>query len=139
MTAGLEIDAAEEFIYATLRGDAALLGLVTDIFNSQAPQGAAYPFAVFQAMSGTDLMVVDSIRVWTGLQFLVKIIGQTSDYGDLRAAVARVDAVLHRVGGTVADGTVWSCVREQTIRMTEAGPGGEQYRHAGGMYRLLAS
>lgn len=139
MTAGLEVDTAEEFIYGALRGDATLLGLVTDIYNGQAPQGAAYPFAIFQALSGTDLMVVDSIRVWTGLQFMVKIIGKTSDYGDLKSAGARVDAVLHHAGGTVADGTVWSCVREQTIRMMEAGPGSEQYRHVGGIFRILAS
>ncbi len=136
---GLEVDACEEFIYNTLHGDATLLGLVTDVYNTLAPQSTAYPFVVFQEMSGNDLMVTGAIRVWTGMQFIVKVVGQTADYGDIKAAVARVDTLLHRGSGTPADGTVWSCVREQTVRLVETGPGGQAYRHGGGIYRLLAS
>lgn len=139
MTAGLEPDAAEEFVYATLRGDATLMGLVSGVFvGGSAPQGTAYPFIVLQLMSGNDTSAVGGIRIWGDLVYLIKVVGETADYQTMRGAVARMDALLHRSSGTSTDGTIWACVREQTIRLPEVVQG-KQYRHDGGMYRIYAT
>lgn len=140
MSAGLEPDVAEEFIYGLLNGDATLTGLLAGGIKpgGSAPQGTPYPFVTYQMMSSIDLMVVDAIRIWTNLVYLVKVVGESADYQTLRAVVARIDALLHRASGTATDGTIWACVREQSIRMPEV-VSGKQFRHDGGLYRLYAT
>jgi hypothetical protein len=139
MAAGTEADACEQLLYSTLTGDSTLNGLVNGVFMGIAPQPTTYPFVVMQEMSGIDLMTVDSARIWTNFLYLVKVVGQTASYADLRTAVARMDVLLHRLSGTVSNGTIWACVRQQVFRMPEYAPGGQQFRHAGGIYRLYAT
>jgi hypothetical protein len=138
MTAGLEAATAEEHIYGLLHGDATLMGLVGDIWDTQAPQGATFPFVVYQFMTGNDLMEVASIRIWSNMLFLIKVVGQTGNYSDLNAAVARIDTLLHRTSGAVADGTVWACIRQQVFRLPEM-VSGKQYRSAGAIWRIYAT
>lgn len=124
----------------TLSGDATLLALLAGGVKpgGSAPQGTPYPFLTYQMMSGIDYAAVGAYRIWTNLIYLVKVVGRSADYQTLRTAVARVDALLHRGSGTAADGTIWACVREQTIRMPEI-VSGDQYRHDGALYRLYAT
>lgn len=139
MSAGLEPDACDEWIWTTLASDATLTPLIHGVWlGGTAPQGTAFPFVTFQMMAANDLMVVDAIRVWTNLVYLVKVVGESADFQTLRAVVARIDALLHRGSGTAADGTVWACVREQAIRMPEV-VSGRQFRHDGALYRLYAT
>jgi hypothetical protein len=139
MSAGMEAEAAEEFLYSRLANDVTLSGLVNGVFVNIAPQPTIYPLVIIQEMSGIDYAAVGAYRVWTNFVYLVKVIGQTASNGDLKAAVARIDALLHRASGAAGDGTIWACVREQVIRMPEYAPGGQQYRHSGAMYRVYAS
>jgi hypothetical protein len=139
MTAGAESAAADDFLYGLLTADGTLTGLVGGrVFNTEAPQPAQYPLVVFQFMSGIDMAAVGAFRIWTNMMYLVKVVGQTMVYSDLGAAVARIDQLLHRTSGTVADGTVWTCTREQVIRVPES-ISGKPFRHAGGLYRVCAS
>jgi hypothetical protein len=139
MSAGLEASAAEEFIYGTLTGDATLTALVTGgVWNTQAEQGSVYPLLLYQFMSGLDYAAVGAERVWTNLIYMVKVIADTADFSVMNAAVARIDQLLHRASGTVADGSVWSCTREQVIRLPDS-VAGSQYRQAGGLYRIYAA
>lgn len=137
MTAGLEAASADDFLYTALHGDSTLMGLVSGVWNTQAPQGATYPLVIYQFQSGLDLMVVDAVRIWTNMMYLVKVVGQTAYYGDLNAALARIDTLLHRTSGAVADGTVWACVRESAFRLPET-ISGKQYRSSGAQYRIYA-
>jgi hypothetical protein len=115
------------------------MGLITGVFHMLAPEGTNFPFVVFSEMSGIDLMTVDSARIWTNFLYLVEVVGQTASFVDLRPAAGRVDVLLHRASGTVTSGTIWACVRERVIRRLEPAPGGQQYRRAGAMYRLVAT
>jgi hypothetical protein len=136
---GLEPAVAEEWLDTTLNGDATLIGLVpSGAWNTQAKENTTYPLIVYQFMSGIDHVEVASIRIWTNLVYLVKVIGETADLASLNAAVARIDALLHRASGSATDGTVWACVREQTIRLPDS-VAGRQYRHSGGLYRIYAT
>lgn len=129
-------------MFNTLSGDAQLRGgatpLVQGIHNTMAPENSLYPLVLFQFMSGIDYAAVGAYRIWTNLIYMVKVIGQTADFGDLQAAVARIDVLLHRGNGAAADGNVWACVREQTIRLPDE-VANKQFRHSGGLYRLYAA
>jgi hypothetical protein len=139
MVAGLEVDVAEEWIFNTLSGDATLKGLVGDrIFNTEAPQTAAFPFVIYQNMSAMDYAAVGAVRIWTNQVFMVKVVGDTVDYSTLKTIVARIDALLHRSSGSTADGTVWAVVREQILNQAE-NVNGHQYRHRGGLFRVMAT
>src|SRR5438105_12141746 len=125
---GLEVAAADEFIFNALNGEATLTPLVHGVWNTQADEGTAYPIVVNQMLSGIHYAAVGAVRIWANLVYLIKVIGETADYSSLSAAVARIDALLHRASGTAADGTVWACVREQVIRMPDSVEN-RQYRH----------
>lgn len=139
MTAGLEALAAEEWLYATLQGDATLAAAAPGgVWNTQADEGTPYPFVLFQFMSGIDYAAVGAQRIWTNMIYLVKVIADAADFDSMNAALARIDQLLHRVNGTAADGTVWSCTREQVIRLPDA-VAGSQFRQAGGLWRIYAA
>jgi hypothetical protein len=139
MTAGLEANTAERFLVSTLEGDATLMALLTGgVHNTQAPQGTAYPQLVFQYMSGNDYAAVGAERIWTNMLYLVKVIADAEHFDDADIAAARVDGLLHRASGSNVNGTVWSCTREQVIRLPDQ-IGQHQYRQSGGIYRLYAA
>jgi capsular polysaccharide biosynthesis protein len=139
LTAGLEASAAEEFLVTTLTGDATLMAQLSGgVWSMEAPEGTVYPFLVFQFVSGIDYAAVGAQRIWTNMIYLVKVIAETADFSVMNAAVARIDALLHRASGVVADGTVWSCTREQIIRLPDD-VANDQFRQAGGLYRLYAA
>lgn len=48
-------------------------------------------------------------------------------------------SLLHKRYAVVTGGNVWSTVRRRPFQMSKTGPGGEQYRHAGGVYRIKVS
>ena len=141
MTAGLELLTARQFLYAKLAADSTLTGIVsTRIYAELAPEAATFPLVMIIEMSpGNDLRVMGTGRIWSDPLFLVKAVDQTAALtGNLKTLATRIDAVLHGASGSATDGTVWACSRERPFSMAETGPGGIQYRHMGGVYRVLA-
>lgn len=142
MTAGLEASTAEDFLYSTLSGDATLMALLSGgIWNTEAKQNRPdpkYPLLLFQYMSGLDYAAVGAYRIWTNMIYMVKVVSDGADFGAMNAAVARIDQLLHRASGAAADGTVWSCTREQVIRLPD-GVAGSSFRQSGALWRIYAS
>lgn len=126
---------AETWLYTTLAGDAALMGLATGVYADVAPEGAVFPFVVFTYQAGRDVATLNGNRIHTWATYQVKAITDQPSYGAVRTIADRIDALLHRATGTAADGTIFSCVREEPVRFTESASG-KQYRHLGGLYRL---
>lgn len=138
---GIEQDAAAQWIFSTLHGDATLQALVTgglDVYEGVAPEGSAFPSIVFQILSGRDVMVTGAIRIWTELVVLVKVIGKQSSFAALAPIVARIDQLLHKGSGTTSDGQTWGSIREQPFRLAEV-ENGIQYQSSGGLYRLFVT
>jgi len=136
----LEPSVIAKWIYGTLTGDAALAAIVgTRVYEDVAPQGAAMPYIVFQMQSpGNDLNALGSRRVIATPLYVIRGIAQTASYtGNLATIAERIDVLLHgqqqRVGTN--DGYVW-CYRERPFRLAEVRDG-IQYRHSGGVYRIL--
>jgi hypothetical protein len=128
------------WLNTALSGDASLAAVVgTRIYSDLAPDGAALPMVVYQMQAANDLMTNGAARVWANTLFLVRGVAQRVSYdGDLITMANRIDAVLHGASGSNAEGNVWECVRERPFRLTEVGADGKQYRHLGGLYRILA-
>lgn len=79
-----------------------------------------------------------NFRVATTCYVVVKVIGQTEDWGDLEAEYAAVDAALDNQSGSTAVARV-SCSRQTEIQLVESDGPGPQWRHLGGLYTLLVS
>lgn len=147
MTAGLEADAVEKWLYATLSGDATLRaavgasGSVEFVFEGAQPQSSNLSKAVvYQFLDGEDVAVVGAQRIFSSLLYLVKGVSDGEDYASLALVVTRLDVLLDRQQGTNAHGEVWGCYRVQPFRDT--GPqfeNGQPYRQSGGQYRLYAT
>lgn len=126
-----------EWLYTVLSGDATITGLVgSRIYDGLAPQGAALPFVVFNFQGGVDLRGVGTVRVFNSGLYQVKAICQGESYAPAAAIADRIDELIHGNRGSVSDGSVVDCVREQPLTLIEQ-QNGVQYRHVGGLYRII--
>lgn len=134
-----EITTVDAWLYATLSADATLTGLVgTRIYLDQAPEGASFPFVVFQLQAAErDLVVIGGGRVWSSGLWLVRGVDKATSFTTLKSIEARIDALLHAKSGSVTGGTVYECVREEPFRLTEV-VDRVRYLHLGGIYRIKA-
>lgn len=139
MSAGQELMAVAEWLYARLTADATLGGLVgTRVYADLAPESAAFPMVVFQFQTGEDVDAAGGIRVLANTEWLIRGIDMTPSYrGALGSVAARVDSLLHAASGTATSGTVIACVRTRPFQMASV-TDGVQYRHAGGFYKVIA-
>jgi hypothetical protein len=137
----MSTQAGATFIYATLAADAALTAQVAGrIFEDVPLQDAPLPYVIFQSYAPTDVTSLGATRLWTNNLWIVKGVARTLQYkGTVKTIADRIDAVLHAANGTTVDGTVWACTREREIRYPEQNEGGDQVRHLGGIYRIMAT
>lgn len=134
----METTAVERWLYGLLAGDATLAGLVGDrIYAYVAPLGAALPLVVFAQQAGTDVRVVGPGRLMAALLYQVRAVGPGPSAAVVAPVAARLDALLQGASGSVVDGVVLGCTREQPLSYVET-EGGESYRHLGGIYRIWA-
>lgn len=116
-----------------------MTGLSARVFEDFAPEGTPYPFIIFQCQSPPrDVRGVGTTRVMVDTLYVVKTVAQVMSYAPL-APVAKVldNAITTSVGGPVADGLVFTAVREEQFALNEI-DSGKQYRHFGGVYRIHA-
>ena len=124
-------------IYSRLNGATAVTSLLsgtTAIYSLQAPQGAAYPYIVYNVQGGGD--VNDTSNRLKNLVVFVRA------YGTVNAQVgsvdAQIDTALHLVPFTGVSGynNIW-LAREQDLETVENPPTGEQVFMNGGLYRMM--
>jgi hypothetical protein len=140
MSAGLESVVADQFIYEKLAADAALTAIVgSRIYGDSVPQGAQYPYILFQFLSAVDRRTVGPNRLLTNMLYIVQVVDAATSYGgDMSTVAARIDAVLHASSGTTASGQAFACVREEQFRLVERLADKTEIRRLGGRYRILA-
>lgn len=128
----------DQWLYERLSGDTTLSNLVGGrIYSYLAPQDAVLPFVLFSHQAGHDVRGVGPARIMTSLVYQVKAVGQGHSFGPLKAIADRLDTLLQGASGSVVDGTVLMCVREQPVEYVETDDG-VQYRHLGGLWRIIA-
>lgn len=122
-------------IYTLLTGDATLMALATGGVHSQrVPQDTAPPYVVFAQQSALDHYAFTR-RAWEERFYLVRGITKGSNADAADDIAARIDTILNDATLTVAGYANIVCRRVNPIEYTES-PGGVEYHHAGGVYRI---
>ncbi len=130
----------EQWLYALLSGDSLLSTLVGGrIYSYVAPQGAPppWPLVVYSYQGGYDVRGVGPARIMVSAVYQIKAIGQGQSFAPLQPVADRLDALLQGASGSVLDGQVLMCVREQPVAYVEISAG-VPYRHLGGLWRMIA-
>lgn len=138
---GDETTRVDQWLRTTLAADATLTSLVsTRIYSERAPQSATFPFVLFQFQGGSDVMGAGATRIMLDGVWVVRgvVKGNSFNQDSLKSIADRIDILLHRSSGGVADGTtVFTSTREAPFRLAEDRDG-VSYRHLGGRFRILA-
>ncbi|HOG46292.1 MAG TPA: hypothetical protein PLG21_22210 [Anaerolineae bacterium] len=140
----LELPRIEDWLQEVLAGDAALTALLAKhkdtgqcVYAYVAPQGAPMPFVVYSHQGSHDVRGVGPSRIMVSAVYQVKAVGPAASMGALTTAADRLDTLLQGASGTVVDGAVLACVREQPLSYVEV-DSSTRYRHLGGLYRIAA-
>jgi hypothetical protein len=137
MSDSSDIDAA---LVAKLLGDASLMALVPDgVFFDMSNEGAKR-FVIVSLTDETDDLVFGG-RGFETATYLVKAVMLSSSGGNIKAAAARIDALLENGTLNVSGYTVMSIRRESRIRTTEPNDQDPTIRwfHRGGRYEVMAT
>lgn len=130
-----EILRADEWLYNRLHGDSTLAGMAA-IVGYLAKDGTPFPRVTFNFQGGADASAIGAIRIMLSGLWQVKATVQSTSYAPAKPIADRIDALLHGAEGSVGDGLILGCVREQPIAYVET-DSGLQYRHIGGLYRII--
>ena len=133
-----DIDAA---LMARLGSDAALVALCPNgVYADEAPPGATR-FVIVSLVEETDEAVFGGRAIEDALYLVEARMLSTIAGANIKAAAARIDALLEDQPLTVAGYTGMACHRESRVRMTEVDeidPSIRWYRR-GGNYRVQMS
>lgn len=133
----METTRVEAWLDGLLKGDSTLNTAVGGrIYGYLAPQDAAVPYVIYSYQRGHDVFGVGTARIMAHTAYQVKVVGQTKSFVALETIANRLDIVLQGASGSVVDGEILACVREQPISYVET-DSGVQYRHLGGLYRII--
>jgi hypothetical protein len=138
--------AVRRAIYGKLAGDTTLNALLgtpptgysKSIYHQEAPDGANYPFVVFQKQSGTP---TEAMGVPSALEndiWLVKAIDRGSSSDTAEAAQARVQVLLNDASLSISGSTLLYLRRQSDVEYPEV-DNGVRYSHAGALYRLVTT
>lgn len=134
----MEIPRIDQWLYERLSGDATLAGMVGGrIYSYLAPQDTAFPFVLFNYQTGEDIWGVGPARFLVSALYQIKVVSTGPSFLPLKAIADRLDTLLQGTSGAVANGTVYSCMRERALAYVEVSDG-VQYRHLGGLWRIYA-
>ena len=133
-----ELTRAEQWLYATLTGDATLTGIIgARVYSELAPSGATFPCVVSGLQSATDVQTHNANRIMVAALWLVKGIAQAESFGgQLQQIADRLDVLLHRsAGGSADSASIITSVRVEPFKQA-AVEDGVHYRSLGGIFRL---
>ena len=129
-----------QWMYARLTGDAQVMAVFgTRVYRKVIPQAASYPPSlVMQYMGGGTLAVINGIRIWSDMLFMIKATGTNGQYTNLRNGMDRVDALLHRATGSVTGAQIIWCEQVNEVPIEPVVYSGETYEQIAVMYRVKA-
>ena len=127
--------ALETAIYTTLSGDATLSGKVAGVYNTLAPEDAAYPLVVFQQVAVTPHNALGARNYWQYL-YQFRVIDEGLSKAMILDALARIDALLERQPLTVTGATVLAILRDSDLPDMATVEGGTVYQQVGAQWRF---
>ena len=132
-------NAFNDGLYSYLVADAtltALLATPTSVFHLRAPENENPPYVTFRRTTGVPKRTLKSI-VHESLIYTIKAVTQEPSAVAAANIMGRIDTLLDDQTWSVSGYTVKFSRRINDLSFTELGPGGQEYRHVGGMYHIL--
>jgi len=123
-------------MYTRLSGGTALTDLLastTSIYHGRVPDGASFPYVVFNLQGGGDENIVPSRM--KNLVLYVRGYSKTSQ-ASAGSIDAQIDTLLHGQTLSVSGWVNFWTARESDLSGFEPMPNGETIWNAGGMYRI---
>ena len=128
----IELDTA---LYGALTAYAGLTALVsTRVYQTEAPQGAALPFVVFNHQAGG----LQNMEPTDRIDHLVYVRGFATTQMGAALIDAQVKLALHNVVLTITGWQGFAVKRENEIALVERDSAGAQVWQRGAMYRVRA-
>lgn len=127
----------ERRLYATLTGDAPLMGLVTGVYVDSVPPQTPFPYIYITGLAFDDIAYVGERTVYSSGVYACRVVGEVGGYGALVAAATRMHELLQRQSGSTEAGVVFAIYRERPFRMVERSAD-RMIHHLGGVYRAYA-
>lgn len=137
----MEVNKIKQFIYNTLSVDSQIISMVAArIFDAYVPESVTttqFPAVLYTMYAPrSDLDNVGGYRVWANIDYIIKVIDKSSNFGNAGLIMDRVDTLLNRKSsGTYS---IESCLRVNPIEYREKLPQVE-YVHIGGIYNFKVS
>ena len=133
-------------LYGKMAGDTtlnALLGAPASgyskaIYHQEAPQGATFPFVVFQKSSGIPTEAMGDPDALDTDVWLIKGIDKSTSADTVEAIQARLQALLNDASLSISGATLLYLRRQSDVEYPET-DNGVTYRHAGALYRLVVT
>lgn len=132
--------AIDNALIALLGADATLLALCPNgVYFAESPPGSTR-FVIVSLVDEDDIQMFGA-RAFEDTLYLVKAVMLSTAGGDIKAAAARIDALLEQQTLTVPGYGISTMHRESRERSTEVDDLDPALRwlHRGGMYRVVAS
>ncbi len=140
--AGETVDLVEPWLYATLSGDATLLGLIgglTHLSGTLSIEELPLPYVTMAFVSARDIQGNAGSIIAVESIYQVKAVDATASWDDVIPIASRITTLLHRPGQVVTlTGGSLTIVRERILQYPEV-TDGVQYRHLGAQWRIRAS
>lgn len=135
--------ATRRSLYGKMAGDTTLnnllatppTGFAKSIYYQQAPQGASFPYVIFQQQSGTPRYGLGA-RAFDDSVWLVKGVDRSTDADVVDAIATRLDTLLTDGTVTISGHTPLYLRRESDVTYAEVSDG-VRYLHAGALFRFI--
>jgi hypothetical protein len=133
-------------IYGRLAGDTTLNGMLgspapnyaKSIYHQKAPDGAAFPFVVFSKSAGNPTEAFSDPSALETDIWLVKGVDRSNSTDTAEAIQARLQALLNDASLSIAGGVTLLYLRRTSDVEYDETEDGVEYKHAGGLYRLVS-
>lgn len=134
----MEVAQAFQFVDATMRADTSLMSVATGgVWQGRADAGVIAPFAQYGQQTGTDVLTLNAVRLWSSILMQIVAIGPSNNFAALVTIANRIDALFGRAGPIgLSQGGVLSCYREQPLALDEPLVNGQAWSRLGGLYRI---
>ena len=131
-----DIDAA---VVARLMSDAQLMALMPDGVYFDVASKSASRFVIVSVLSALDSSMFQG-RAYESPLYLVKAVELSSSGANVRAAAARIDALLDNGTLAITGYTLMATRRRERVRYTEVDQDNDaRWQHRGGQYEVVCS
>ena len=138
--------AVRRALYGKLSGDTTLNALLAapatgyskSIYHQDAPEGAAFPYVIFQRQSGRPTEAFGAPSVMENDVWLVKAVDHATSADTAESIAARIQTLLNDAALSISGASLLYLRRQSDIEYPEVA-NGERYAHVGSLYRLVTA